>query len=77
MLTYNSDKNRYSAYLGEHPQDGSPVYLVVEGAEMAEAVEDGGSLEELCEDVALWKGLVGDNQNVYYANTPYGEDEHV
>jgi hypothetical protein len=70
-LTYNSNKDRYSTQLG------TDWYLVVEGVEMAEATSEGGDLDELCADVTMWENLIGGNQNVYYANTPYGDDAYI
>jgi hypothetical protein len=71
-LTYNSNLDRYSVQLDNHAKTGDPIFLIVEGSEMAESISDGGDLDELCQDVTMWENLADDrsNQNVYFANTP-------
>lgn len=71
-LTYNSDLDLYTVQLENHAKTNDPVYLIVEGSEMAETVSDGGNLYELCADVTMWEALAEDrsNQNVYFARTP-------
>lgn len=59
-LVWNNNKDRYEGVTSEGKR------IAVQGDEMSEAVQDGGNLEDLCEDTTLWEGLIGGNQNVFY-----------